>query len=136
MINQISQTHPCQGRCKRFNGEQCNTCMIPMPEFSQRPVCVETEAPELFESLHCSPRSRVEQEPTATEAIMEFMRFPGNAQPYCAACTRKDSDLCLLKMLHAEDKYALELKIMLRNIIIGVLLIIVTVLAVALVGAL
>lgn len=126
MINQISQTNPCSGKCKRFNGEQCNTCLIPEPEYGE----------STSDELGQRPDWLFEKEPTATEAIMEFMRFPGNAQPYCPACTRKDSDLRLLKMLHAEDKYTLETKIMMRNVIIGLLLIIVVLLAVALVGAL
>lgn len=126
MINQISQTHPCSGKCQRFNGEQCNTCLIPEPEFGE----------STSDELGQRPDWLFEKEPTATEAIMEFMRFPGNPQPYCPVCNKREHDLRVLKTLQAENAYVMEGKILLRNAIIGLLLFIVVLLAVALVGAL
>lgn len=27
-MSKNSQTHPCSGKCSRFNGEQCSTCLV------------------------------------------------------------------------------------------------------------
>lgn len=150
MKSQISQTHGCAGKCPRFNGERCNTCLVPEREDAQRlaeldqavelakkalntfsyeppslTVCIEQEPLPRFHSKYCSPRTQPEQEPTATEALMEFMRFPGNAQPYCSKCAAKDDDLRVLRNINAERNFILDSKIVDRNIVIVVLAIIV-----------
>lgn len=123
MINP-EKFHPCQNYCSHWNGEPCRTCLIAEPEYGD----------STSDELGQRPSRSFDKEPAAHDAIIEFMRFPGNPQPYCAACAKKDYDMRVLRTLQAETVYVLKEKIMLREVAIGLLLAVLVLLALVLWG--